>query len=44
MVSLRRAGTHRRWVRVPVTPIVAYVRGGRGSELWEEFRLEEAEE
>ena len=41
---LRRAGTHRKWVRLPVLPIVVYVRGGRGSELWEEYREELFEE
>ena len=28
----------RRVHRLPVLPIVIYVRGGRGSELWEEYR------
>src|SRR5439155_3820563 len=34
----------RRVHRLPVLPIVIYVRGGRGSELWEEYREELFEE
>jgi hypothetical protein len=34
----------RRVYRLPVLPIVVYVRGGRGSKLWEEYREELFEE